>query len=146
MPSFSPIFRLSIGLILLTVSLLLVGDLLGLTPDQKRAELAARKAIAEALAVQVSQNIAENRVDAARETLLALQTRNSNVLSVGLRSSDGRLLALAGDHVGHWENPGEDKSTASHIQVPIQGESGRWGVLEISFQPFEMPSPFRSLG
>lgn len=42
MPKVSPIFRLSIGLILLTVSLLLIGDLLGLTPNQQRAELASR--------------------------------------------------------------------------------------------------------
>ena len=54
MLKFSPVFRLTIGLILLTVSLLLVGDLLGLTPDPKRAELSARKAIAEALAVRIS--------------------------------------------------------------------------------------------
>ena len=137
MPNVSPIVRLSVGLILLTVSLLLVGDMLGLTPDPKRAELVARKAIAEALAVQVSQDLAEGRIDELNETLVALQERNENVLSVGLRAADGRLLAMAGDHLQHWEPPGDDKSTSSHIQVPIQGESGRWGVMEVSFQPFD---------
>ena len=137
MPNVSPIIRLSIGLILLTVSLLLVGDMLGLTPDPKRAELAARKAIAEALAVQVSQDLAEGRIDSVTETVIALQERNENVLSVGLRAADGRLLAMAGDHLQHWEPPGDDKSTSSHIQVPIEGESDRWGVMEVSFQPFD---------
>ncbi|MGB5669175.1 MAG: EAL domain-containing protein, partial [Sedimenticolaceae bacterium] len=137
MPNVSPIIRLSVGLILLTVSLLLVGDMLGLTPDPKRAELAARKAIAEALAVQVSQDLAEGRIDAVRETVVALQKRNENVLSVGLRAADGRLLAMAGDHLQHWEPPGDDKSTSSHIQVPIHGATGRWGAMEVSFQPFD---------
>lgn len=137
MPSFSPIIRLSVGLILLTVSLLLVGDLLGLTPDPKRAELAARKAIAEALAVQVSQDLAEGHIATVTETVKALQERNENVRSVGLRAADGRLLAMAGDHLQHWEHPGEDKSTSSHVQVPIHGESGRWGVMEVSFEPFD---------
>ena len=68
---------------------------------------------------------------------MALQERNENVLSVGLRAADGRLLAMAGDHLQHWEPPGDDKSTSSHIQVPIHGESGRWGVMEVSFQPFD---------
>jgi len=136
-PNVSPIFRLSIGLILLTVSLLLVGDLLGLTPDPKRAEMAARKAIAEALAVQVSQNLAEGRLQTVTETLNALEKRNDNVVSIGLRAVDGRLLAMAGDHLQHWDDPGKDTSTSSHVQVPIHGDSGRWGVLEVSFEPFD---------
>ncbi len=96
MPNVSPIIRLSVGLILLTVSLLLVGDMLGLTPDPKRAELAARKAIAEALAVQVSQDLAEGRIDAVRETVVALQERNENVLSVGLEGGGRQATGHGG--------------------------------------------------
>ncbi len=133
----SPIFRLAIGLILLTVSLLLVGDMLGITPDERRAELDARKSIAEALAVQVSTDISENRVAAVVQTVEALQKRNDNVLSVGLRQSDGRLVAAAGDHTVHWDPAVEERSTASHVKVPIYGESGPWGVVEVSFVPLD---------
>ncbi len=135
MTSLSPILRLSIGLILLTVSLLMVGDMLGLAPDPKRAELSARKTIAEALAIQLSQQIGLGDIDNVRETIDALQKRNEAVLSVGLRATDNRLLAVAGDHTNHWENPGKDTSTSSHVQVPIHSEAGRWGVLEVSFEP-----------
>ncbi len=140
MPSVSPVFRLTIGLILLTVSLLLVGDLLGLTPDPKRAELAARKAIAEALAVQVSRDLADGEFDKVNDTVDVLQKRNDNVLSVGLRAADGRLIAMAGEHLKHWEHPGDGKSTSSHVQVPIHGDTGRWGVVEVSFQPLDSMS------
>ena len=99
MLKFSPVFRLTIGLILLTVSLLLVGDLLGLTPDPKRAELSARKAIAEALAVQVSRDLADGDFATVNETVKVLQERNDKVVSVGLRAADGRLIAMAGDLV-----------------------------------------------
>lgn len=133
----SPIFRLAIGLILLTVSLLLVGDMLGITPDERRAELDARKSIAEALAVQVSTDISENRVAAVANTVEALQKRNDNVLSVGLRQSDGRLVAVAGDHTVHWDPTVEDRSTSSHVKVPIYGESGPWGVVEVAFVPLD---------
>ena len=133
----SPVFRLTIGLILLTVSLLLVGDLLGLTPDPKRAELSARKAIAEALAVQVSRDLADGEFAKVNETVNVLQERNDKVMSVGLRAADGRLIAMAGDHLEHWVPPGDGKSTSSHVQVPIHGETGRWGVVEVSFQPLD---------
>ena len=137
MSSISPILRLSIGLILLTVSLLLVGDMLGLAPDPKRAELSARKAVSESLAVQVSRDIAEGHLDSIGDTISAVQARNDHVLSVALRSSDGRLIAMAGEHTDHWVHPGNDTSTAAHVQVPIHGETGRWGVLEVSFEPLD---------
>ena len=137
MSSISPILRLSIGLILLTISLLLIGDMLGLAPDPKRAELAARKAIAEALAVQVAQGVADEQMEAVAETMRALQERNDAVLSAALRTTDGRLLAMAGEHLEHWEDPGVDRSTSSHVQVPIYGSAGPWGVLEVSFEPLD---------
>ena len=133
----SPIFRLSIGLILLTVSLLLMSDLLGLSPDQNRAELAARKVIAESLAVQVSGDVSEGRTEAVGQTIRALQERNDQVLSVGLRANDGRLIAIAGDHVRHWEPLDGDRSTASQVKVPIHDANGRWGTLEVSFEPLD---------
>ena len=137
MRNISPIFRLSIGLILLTVSLLLISDLLGLTPDQTRAELKARKVIAEALAVQVSTDVSEQRLDEVLETVTAMQKRNDDVLSIGLRHADGRLIAAAGDHVASWDPSIGDRSTASQVQVPIHGPDGPWGVVEVAFRPLD---------
>lgn len=131
----SPIFRLTIGLILLTISLLLVGDLLGFIPDQKHAEFTARKAIAESLAVQVSSNIVQGQMSSVTETMHALQERNDSILSVGLRTSDNLLIANAGDHLSHWQPIDKKSSTPTHVQVPIHNQSGRWGALEISFKP-----------
>lgn len=134
MGNVSPIFRLSVGLILLTVSLLLVSDLLGLAPDQKRAELNARKIIAESLAVQISTQVSSEHFAEVEETLKALHDRNDDVLSAGLRRADGRLVLAAGDHVTHWDPSVGQRSTASQVQVPIFGESGPWGVVEIAFR------------
>jgi len=127
--------RLSFGLILLTVSLLLMSDMLGLSPDPQRAEISARKIIAESLAVQVSGEISDGRTEAVGDTLKALQKRNKQVLSVGLRANDGRLIVMAGDHSQHWEPLDGDRSTASQVKVPIHDRAGRWGTLEVSFEP-----------
>jgi len=136
-PAVSPILRLTFGLILLTVSILVIGDLLGLTPDQKRAELAARKAIAEALAVQVSSEVAQGRFDVVRDTIRVVQERNATVQSVGLRTAEGRLISVVGDHAEHWTLRGEETSTSANVQVPIYDQTGRWGALEVSFEPLD---------
>lgn len=133
----SPIFRLSIGLILLTVSLLLIGDLLGFTPDQKRAELKARKVIAEALAVQVSADVSAARIASVLDTVKVLQERNDDVMSVAVRRADGRIVAMAGEHTTHWDPAVGKRSTSSHVQVPIHGEEGPWGRVEVYFRPLD---------
>ena len=53
-PTISPVLRITIGLLLLTISLLLMGDLLGIVPNQKQSEIDARKIMAESLAIQIS--------------------------------------------------------------------------------------------
>lgn len=131
----SPIIRLSIGLSLLTVSLLLVADFLGFIPNQKLAEFTARKAIAESLAVQVSADAAQGKMDSIAAMMDSLQERNESILSVGLRSIDKRLISSAGDHISHWQPLDKDLSTVTHIKVPIHNNSGRWGQLELSFKP-----------
>ncbi|MCP4994922.1 MAG: EAL domain-containing protein [Gammaproteobacteria bacterium] len=137
MLNISPIFRLTIGIILLTVSLLLISDLLGIAPDQKSAEMAARRVIAEALAVNVSNNLNQGLIETVEKSISEAQQRNDSVLSVGLRRGQNNLIAQAGDHNTHWVKPGKDSSTTSHVQVPIYNDSGRWGVLEISFRPLD---------
>ena len=131
----SPIFRLSIGLSLLTVSLLLVADFLGFIPNQKHAEFTARKAISESLAVQVSADVVQGKMDSVTAMMHSLQERNESILSVGLRTIDNRLISSAGEHIRHWRPLDKGLSTVTHIQVPIHNNSGRWGTLEVSFKP-----------
>ena len=48
----SPVVRISLGLVLLTVCILLTGDMLGLTPGRTQAVLDARKKFCETIAIQ----------------------------------------------------------------------------------------------
>ena len=45
----SPLVRISFGLVMLTVTMLMVSDMLGMIPDTRRVELKSRKVIAESL-------------------------------------------------------------------------------------------------
>lgn len=136
-PGLSPVVRLSIGLSLLTVSLLLVADFLGFIPNAKLAEFNARKVIAESLAVQVSSDVMKGDINSVTVLMRTLQQQNNSINSIGLRTTDNQLISSAGDHLNHWQSTEKGTSSIANVQVPIHGKSGRWGVLEVSFQTFK---------
>ncbi len=129
----SPLARISFGLTMLTVTLVLVSDLLGLIPDTRSAALEARKTTAESLAVMLTSTIAEGQDDRVQETLNSVIERNPRILSGAVRDRHGKLLAVSGKHADHWTLAPDDHSTASEIQVPLYDESGRWGSVELRF-------------
>ncbi len=83
--SLSPVARLTIGLVLLTMSALMFGQILGVVPDSRSAELESRKVIAESLAIQVSSAITSNDPMSAVKTLRAVVGRNDSVVSIGVQ-------------------------------------------------------------
>ena len=54
MKNYGPTFRISFSLALLTVSVLLIGDLFGLIPNSTNLEIDNRKTLTESLAIQLS--------------------------------------------------------------------------------------------
>ncbi len=131
----SPILQITIGLLLLTLSLLLIGDLLGLVPNQKQSQIELRKTIAESLAIQITFEVGQQRMEQAMELLNIIVDHNEDILSVGLRSDLGEIIMRSDQHAEHWTVRDDDRSTAEHVQVPIFAQGGRWGTLELSFVP-----------
>ena len=132
----SPVFRFSFSLVLLTTSILLVSDMLGLVADRRAADIEARKAISEALAVQLSVAVTDKyRSTVVVETLNAVKTRNRQIRSVALRTTAGDIIAFAGDHSSQWKPSSDGKSTITDVQVPIFRDGQPWGRVEIHFAP-----------
>lgn len=131
----TPATRISIGLVLLTVSILLVADLIGLAPDRSDAVLEARKSLSESLAIQFSAAADRGDISLIRGTLQSIVERDGDILSAALRTNEGELLALAGDHLAQWEKPDDEKSTSTHVQVPIYRAKAHWATVEIRFVP-----------
>jgi len=98
----SPTLRITIGLVSLTISLLLVAQVLGFMPDSTVAALDARKKVCEALAAQLSWGASRNDIRLMENTLSALVERNEDILSAALRNSSGDIVAVAGAHDSHW--------------------------------------------
>ena len=75
----TPATRLSLGLTLLTLSILSLGDVIGLVPDPRGETLLFRKRFAESLAIQLSYAAGQRDFAALRNTLEAVVERSRGV-------------------------------------------------------------------
>ncbi len=130
-----PYVRLSLGLIALILSILLIGQSLGIVPDKSHSLLENRKNITEILAVQFALAAEKNDFIQIEKTLSVLVNRNLDILSGAIRKSDGVLFAVAGAHDEHWQANENGTPSLTHIQVPILQGDQIWGIVEISFSP-----------
>ncbi|MGD8910440.1 MAG: diguanylate cyclase, partial [Chromatiales bacterium] len=140
----SPTIKITLGLVLLTLSILLLGRLIGFVPDEDKTALRVRKQFCEALAVQISSAASSQDLEILRATLETVVERNDEVLSAALNNHRGISLVV-GDHVKYWVDVPLDKSTSTHVRVPIMANQSRWGVLEVAFAPLQRESAL-SLG
>ena len=135
----SPALRISGALTLLTVSLLFTASLLGLNPDRAQQLLESRQRFCEQLAIQVSLGIQGNDFTSMQTLLQTVADRNPEIISLGLRGKDHTYLFETGKHTQNWPIQHDSTSTPTHVQVPIYDHQGRWGSIEIHFQPLRKP-------
>ncbi len=126
---------MSLALACLTVSLALVAVALGLVPDRYGAIVQGRKAVCEEMAIHSALAIERDDYTAVSLTLSAVQRRNPELLSAGLRGPDGRLVLECGEHQAYWGSASSEPSTATHMHVPIARQGCTWGTLEMRFVP-----------
>lgn len=127
--------RLSLGLVLLTISILVTADMLGLIPSRTKAIISERSRICESLAVYASIAVQKNETALILKAVQVLMERNKDILSAALRREGGTIMEEVGDHSTHWQGAPQKGSTPSHVRVPIYRGSDPWGNMEVSFRP-----------
>lgn len=125
--------RITLGLVTLTIGLLLLGQFVGLIPDERASALKARQQLCETLAIQISMLPIETSVAAVDVLVRSLVGRYPELRSAGLRRSDGILLLETPQHRALW--PEGASASAERVAVPVYSNAARWGALEISFTP-----------
>jgi PAS domain S-box-containing protein len=135
LPRLSARAHLALGLAALTVCVLLSATWLGLVPDTEARERAHRVATAETIAVATSNLLDENDTEPLRQTLAFMRERNPEVLSMGVRAHDGRLLVEAGEHALRWHAPADASAGDTAIVVPVFQAGEPWGDVELAFAP-----------
>lgn len=131
----TPAMRLTVSLVLLMVNLLFLSRFFGFIPDESKVVLELRKSLCESLALQFSVGAEKGEFQAIQRTLRAVVERNDDIRSAAIRTRNGQLLALAGEHLANWKVPADGKSTPTHVNVPLFRESKKWAVVEIRFAP-----------
>ena len=130
----SPAIRVSLGLVLLTISILLIGDMFGFIPKQEQIIAEKREKIAESLAIQVSAAAYAGEIKTLQATLDGIVKRNDEILSAALRRINGRLVVQAGDHRQLWLNDTEQPAT-THVKINLFKDKSPWGQFELVFAP-----------
>lgn len=134
MSLFTPVIRISLGLVLLTCSILLTLDLFGFIPAPADTETDSRFNLCETLATQAATELEQNNLAAARAALQSAVRRDKRVLSTGLRLPNGRLLIEAGQHRMLWRPDEGGGNSSSHVSVPLFKKGRPWGSVEVSFE------------
>jgi diguanylate cyclase (GGDEF)-like protein len=131
----SPIWRLSLGLTILTCSILLTADFLRLLPPLEDEALRERVAVCETLALQAARLSSGHDLDLGllRTLLSSAVHRDDELMSAAVRSASGALLVQAGEHRRLWDPPDAEGSTETHMRVPLFRDGQPWATLEARF-------------
>src|SRR6476620_8901029 len=109
--------RVSFGLVSLLLCVLLLARNVGVLPDPDAAELARRQAACEAVAIECAVLSRRGESPSSAEaSARAVARRTPDVLSVGVRNADGRLVADTGGHAGHWGGT-DGPASPTHLHV-----------------------------
>ncbi|MFO0817270.1 MAG: diguanylate cyclase [Pirellulales bacterium] len=126
--------RVTLGLLCMAVSVWLLAFFFGLIPDESRARLNGRIKLCENVALHCSLLASRNDLPTMETALTQLMARDSDILSVGLRDSEGTMILEAGDHAKHWNLAATDRSLPSQIRIPILSGDESWGTIELRFR------------
>ena len=107
--------RISFGLMLLTISILLTADLFGIIPNESKAALDARKRVSETLAIHFTILATNKDMRMMDFSLNKLVERDDDILSAGIRTNGGQLLYQAGNHSRKWIKENTNKSTVTQL-------------------------------
>lgn len=147
MPVFrlSPAVRLSMGLVMFTLSVIVVADLIGVVPKKDAIVLDARKNICEVLAVQLSLAMSQSASSLVNTSLEVFVVRNEDVIAASMTRADGTIVAKYGDfskNVNNENNNKKAKSTEDLIIVPVLAGTQKWGSVNIEFKSIYSTSMF----
>jgi len=130
-----PLVQMTLALVTMTISILLLGDLLlGVSSQREQQQNATRKTISESIAVQAAELMREDNVDVLDRFLRVLLQRVPDLRSAGVRRVDGTLLTSVGPHEQAWGRFDRSKSTPQNVRVPLLAGGKPWGAMELAYR------------
>ena len=137
-----PAMRISFALAMLTCCILLGAEMMGFTPDEDKLRLETRKQVSESLAIQFATLDPKRDIKRLERLLNLVARRNSSILSTGIRKESGQLVFKSANHDQLWQGFEGNKSTSSHVLVPLLQKGNLWGNVELRFEALTSDSFF----
>lgn len=108
-------------------------------PNEEKSIQARRAALCENIAVNSSLLIQLNAWGALQSSVNLSAERSSDLLSIGVRNSRGRLTSASPGHVEIWGQGPEDsqRDRLARYLVPVFANDKEWGQLEFCLAPLE---------
>jgi PAS domain S-box-containing protein len=128
-------FYIAVGLVSLLISTLLGALYFGFIPDKAAMQRESRATLAEMTAVTLIPAVATANNEDIQATLKFIASRNADIESIGVRQSNGTLVAQVNTHSALWKALEGGLSTDSQVVVPLTTDGQRWGQIELLFQP-----------
>lgn len=132
---FTPAIRITVGILCLTISLVLIADFFGITPDGERAAVKQRQHFAEMLSIQMSLATEAKNLAAVQGLLWAAVKRNDEVISAAVKRPDGRIIAQYGEHQKKALDHSFSENNARTMALPVFSGKNPVGTIEILFHP-----------
>ena len=131
---------ITLGLVSMVSSALLAASFMGLVPDRLGAQRDGRVALAESVAAGSTAILSGGDPGARLNAVLQfVLKRNEDLLSVGLRTTEGKLVITAGDHARRWVPMDAGTVGDAQMQVPVFSAGEPWGQVEFRFKPLTSP-------
>lgn len=127
--------QIALGQVSIIVSLMLVANFFGISPDHKKPTREGRAALAESIAANSSALVTQRDLQRLEKILDLVVKRNPELISAGIRTKNGHLTVNIGEHFKHWQPTTTKYSTDTHVFVPIKYSNSHWGQVELRFKP-----------
>ncbi|QDV19552.1 putative diguanylate cyclase YcdT [Gimesia panareensis] len=124
-------FRIVAGLVLLTLSTLLIACSLKLAPNLNRVQMEDRARYCEALAVSSSLFLTQGNTEALKGYLDAVVKHNPDISAAVLRQQDGSIFLQTGKTDDLTGTSAENRF--NKVRIELREENHPWGQLEIYF-------------
>jgi diguanylate cyclase (GGDEF)-like protein len=129
-----PVFRLSIGIVCLMISLVLVFDsFFDLLPSDHKQQTAGRRYISRIIGDQASVFLAANNVKGLQYIVDQFALSSAEIVSIGIRRIDNILIASTPEHPLRWGHSTTGIVTSTHVIVPLFMDKTHWGEVQIIF-------------
>ncbi|MEM7626059.1 MAG: diguanylate cyclase [Planctomycetota bacterium] len=124
--------RISIGLTLVTLSVIAGAYALELVPRRAALESQSRLKLSQNMAIQFSVALVNDDPDEMLRLAESVMGHAESIRSMAVRRADESLLFASAEHEAQWR----DTDSGQHVEVPLYDDRGQyWGTVEILFTP-----------